>query len=53
MTAISRYDYFKSRLIHKRIPLTDYELSDNLVLHTAASTLSGTVATSMIQSQSC
>lgn len=49
---MSRYDYFKSKLIHKRIPFTTYELNDNLLLHTAASTLSGTVATST-ESEQC
>ncbi|KAF8061006.1 mitochondrial carrier [Lyophyllum atratum] len=49
MTAsqVASYDFFKSTLLHNPLPLVDYQLRDNLVLHVIASTLAGTVATTV------
>lgn len=44
----SRYDFFKSTLLHRRLPIVDYQTRDNLLLHVFSSCLSGTVATSQL-----
>lgn len=41
-----RYDFFKTNLLHRTVPLTDYRFREGLPLHVAASILAGTVATS-------
>ncbi|KZT06219.1 dicarboxylic acid transporter [Laetiporus sulphureus 93-53] len=41
------YDLFKTILLRHRIPVIDYHFHDNLGLHMAASTLAGTVATTV------
>ncbi len=48
---VFRYDYFKTSLISAPVPLLDYQFHDNLLCHTAASCLAGTVATSEFPSQ--
>lgn len=40
------YDFFKVILLHRSIPIVNYQLQDNLLLHTIASCMAGTVATS-------
>lgn len=45
--ASPRYDFFKSYLLCHGVPFTPIQLQDNLLLHTIASSLAGTVATSM------
>jgi len=49
MTAsqVASYDFFKSTLLRNPLPLIDYQLRDNLLLHVVASTLAGTVATTV------
>ncbi|EIM83503.1 dicarboxylic acid transporter [Stereum hirsutum FP-91666 SS1] len=44
---VCSYDLFKSSLLGSRIPVIDYEIRDNLLLHTLASCLAGTVATTV------
>ncbi|OCH92696.1 mitochondrial carrier [Obba rivulosa] len=44
---VGSYDYFKSRLLRKPVPIINYQFRDNLLLHTVASCLSGTVATTV------
>ncbi|TDL28899.1 mitochondrial carrier [Rickenella mellea] len=44
---VGSYDYFKTKLLRRRVPFLDYELRDNLVLHSTASCLAGTVATTI------
>ncbi|KAF8665155.1 hypothetical protein AX16_000620 [Volvariella volvacea WC 439] len=44
---VGSYDFFKSKLIKRRIPGIDYQLHDGLVLHVISSCLSGTVATTV------
>lgn len=41
-----RYDFFKSTLLRKPVPIIDYQFHDNLGLHVAASLMAGTFATS-------
>lgn len=41
------YDLFKTMLLQHRVPVLDYQFRDNLALHMAASTLAGTVATTV------
>ncbi|GLB36531.1 putative mitochondrial carrier (TC 2.A.29) family protein [Lyophyllum shimeji] len=49
MTAsqVASYDFFKSMLLRNPIPLVDYQLRDNLLLHVIASTMAGTIATTV------
>ncbi|EEB89378.1 hypothetical protein MPER_12527 [Moniliophthora perniciosa FA553] len=49
MTAsqVGSYDYFKSVLLNKQIPFTNYQLRDSLLLHSIASCLAGTLATTV------
>ncbi|KAF8641014.1 hypothetical protein AX17_000659 [Amanita inopinata Kibby_2008] len=44
---VGSYDFFKSNLLHRHLPIVDYQLKDNLLLHVLASCLSGTVATTI------
>ncbi|EMD41524.1 hypothetical protein CERSUDRAFT_110075 [Gelatoporia subvermispora B] len=44
---VGSYDYFKSRLLREPLPLIGFQFRDNLLLHTAASCLAGTVATTV------
>ncbi|KAL0581377.1 hypothetical protein V5O48_000641 [Marasmius crinis-equi] len=44
---VGSYDLFKQALLHKSIPIIDYELKDSLLLHSIASCLAGTVATTV------
>ncbi|KAG6837908.1 hypothetical protein H0H93_013061 [Arthromyces matolae] len=41
------YDYAKSTLLRHPIPIINYQLHDNLLLHIIASTVAGTVATTV------
>lgn len=49
MTAsqVGSYDYFKSTLLSRPIPMLDYQFHDGLLLHSVASCLAGTVATTV------
>ncbi|ESK86234.1 dicarboxylic acid transporter [Moniliophthora roreri MCA 2997] len=49
MTAsqVGSYDYFKSILLNKHILFTNYQLRDSLLLHSIASCLAGTLATTV------
>ena len=40
------YDFFKSMLLRYPIPVMNYQLRDNLLLHVIASLAAGTFATS-------
>jgi len=44
---VGSYDFFKSAFLRRRVPVIDYQLRDNLLLHTLASICSGTVATTV------
>ncbi|KAJ3877514.1 mitochondrial carrier domain-containing protein [Lentinula edodes] len=44
---VGSYDLFKSSLLNKTIPVLDYQLHDSLALHTLASLLAGTFATTV------
>ncbi|KAJ3540867.1 hypothetical protein NMY22_g4123 [Coprinellus aureogranulatus] len=44
---VGSYDFIKSRLLSKHIPLVDITLQDNFLLHVISSTLAGTVATTV------
>lgn len=44
---VGSYDFFKSRLLSKHIPVVDVTLQDNFLLHVISSTLAGTVATTV------
>lgn len=44
---VGSYDFFKTALLKHPIPTTDYRFHDNLLLHTVASLLAGTVATTV------
>ncbi|KIK70398.1 hypothetical protein GYMLUDRAFT_32402 [Collybiopsis luxurians FD-317 M1] len=44
---VGSYDLFKSSLLNKTIPFLDYQLQDNLALHTLSSLLAGTFATTV------
>ncbi|KAF5377153.1 hypothetical protein D9615_006358 [Tricholomella constricta] len=44
---VASYDFFKTTLLHHPLPLVDYQLRDNLLLHVVASTLAGTFATTV------
>lgn len=43
---MTSYDYFKTLLLQHPLPIIDYQLHDNLLLHVIASCLAGTIATS-------
>ncbi|KAI0935824.1 hypothetical protein AcV5_004138 [Taiwanofungus camphoratus] len=43
---VGSYDFFKSTLLRNPLPIINYQFRDNLLLHTIASTLAGTFATS-------
>jgi len=49
MTAsqVGSYDYFKSKLLNKTLPVVNHTLHDGLGLHLIASCLAGTVATTV------
>ncbi|KAG7090789.1 hypothetical protein E1B28_009873 [Marasmius oreades] len=44
---VGSYDFFKSSLLNKTMPVFDYQLKDSLLLHSIASCLAGTVATTV------
>ncbi|ETW87693.1 mitochondrial substrate carrier [Heterobasidion irregulare TC 32-1] len=44
---VGSYDFFKVILLHRSIPIVNYQLQDNLLLHTIASCMAGTVATTV------
>ncbi|EPQ61130.1 mitochondrial carrier [Gloeophyllum trabeum ATCC 11539] len=44
---VGSYDYFKTLLLRHRLPMVDYQMQDNLLCHFTASTLAGTVATTI------
>lgn len=44
--SITRYDFFKTSLLSSRLPVINYQFRDNLLCHSVASCLAGTVATS-------
>ncbi|KNZ78142.1 Mitochondrial dicarboxylate transporter [Termitomyces sp. J132] len=45
--SVIKYDFAKSTLLRHPIPFINYQLHDNLLLHVIASTLAGTVATTV------
>ncbi|TEB39094.1 mitochondrial carrier [Coprinellus micaceus] len=44
---VGSYDFIKSKLLSKHIPIVDVTLQDNFLLHIISSTLAGTVATTV------
>ncbi|KAF5337177.1 hypothetical protein D9611_003436 [Ephemerocybe angulata] len=44
---VGSYDFFKTQLLSRHIPIIDTTLKDNLLLHVIASTLAGTFATTV------
>ncbi|KAF9258586.1 mitochondrial carrier [Marasmius fiardii PR-910] len=44
---VGSYDFFKASLLNRTIPVFDYKLKDSLLLHSIASVLAGTVATTV------
>lgn len=44
---VGSYDFFKTQLLLRPIPMIDYQLQDNLLLHLIASCFAGTVATTI------
>jgi len=44
---VCSYDLFKSALMHKTIPVLEYQLKDNIALHILSSLLAGTFATTV------
>ncbi|KAK7467481.1 hypothetical protein VKT23_004533 [Stygiomarasmius scandens] len=44
---VGSYDFFKSTLINRTIPIIDYQLRDSLPLHALASCMAGTFATTV------
>jgi len=44
---VGSYDHFKSLLLRHQLPVINYQLRDNLLLHVVASFLAGTVATTI------
>ncbi|THV07818.1 mitochondrial carrier [Dendrothele bispora CBS 962.96] len=44
---VGSYDFFKTTLINKTIPILDYQLRDSLPLHALASVMAGTFATTV------
>ncbi|TFK57698.1 mitochondrial carrier [Heliocybe sulcata] len=47
VSQVGSYDFFKSALLSHRIPVVNYQMRDNLLCHFTASTLAGTVATTV------
>jgi|ERR1700722_3942354 len=43
-----RYDYLKTLLLRRPVPIINIQLRDNLFLHVVASCLAGTIATSKL-----
>ncbi|KAI0719116.1 mitochondrial carrier [Cerioporus squamosus] len=44
---VGSYDLFKQMLLRNKLPLIDYQLQDGLVLHSIASVMAGTFATTV------
>lgn len=44
---VGSYDFFKSTLLGRSVPIVNYQLHDNIVLHLIASCLAGTFATTV------
>ncbi|PFH54727.1 hypothetical protein AMATHDRAFT_72486 [Amanita thiersii Skay4041] len=44
---VGSYDFFKSKLLHKHLPMTNHKIRDNLLLHVLASCLAGAFATTV------
>ncbi|RDX56323.1 dicarboxylic acid transporter [Lentinus brumalis] len=44
---VGSYDLFKQMLLRNKLPLVDYQLQDGLLLHSIASVLAGTFATTV------
>jgi len=44
---VGSYDFFKSAILHRRVPVIDYQFHDTLLAHVIASCLSGTFATTV------
>ncbi|KAK2461710.1 hypothetical protein APHAL10511_006173 [Amanita phalloides] len=44
---VGSYDFFKSTLLNRQLPVVNYQFRDNLVLHVVSSCLSGTFATTI------
>jgi len=44
---VGSYDYFKTLLLRHPLPVINYQLRDNLLLHVIASCLAGTIATTI------
>ncbi|EJF58460.1 mitochondrial carrier [Dichomitus squalens] len=44
---VGSYDLFKQLLLRNRLPIVDYQMKDGLFLHSVASVLAGTVATTI------
>ncbi|KAI0271649.1 dicarboxylic acid transporter [Gloeopeniophorella convolvens] len=44
---VGSYDFFKSNLMHRSVPILNVELKDNILLHTISSCLAGLVATTV------
>ncbi|KAI0252722.1 dicarboxylic acid transporter [Lactifluus subvellereus] len=44
---VGSYDFFKSKLMHRVVPVLNIKLKDNILLHSAASCLAGLVATTV------
>jgi len=42
----SRYDFIKTTLLAHRLPIVDFQMSDNILLHLVSSCLAGMFATS-------
>ncbi|KDQ54899.1 hypothetical protein JAAARDRAFT_38015 [Jaapia argillacea MUCL 33604] len=47
VSQVASYDYFKTLLLHRPLPLIDYHFHEGLFLHFVSSTLAGTVATTI------
>jgi len=47
VSQVGSYDFFKSTLLRNPLPVVDYQLRDNLLLHVLASLLAGTFATTV------
>ncbi|KIP06292.1 hypothetical protein PHLGIDRAFT_30533 [Phlebiopsis gigantea 11061_1 CR5-6] len=44
---VGSYDFVKTHLLARPLPLTDYQFRDNILCHVASSTLAGTIATTI------
>lgn len=44
---VASYDFFKTSLLSSRLPVINYQFRDNLLCHSVASCLAGTVATTV------